>query len=123
MRSWEFEHLRHALYWVATRLKQADRRVREARLARPGAFWAAVFGIIPVAIVIAIFISGTAGGVWAAYHSNREDIIPLATFVTAIGVIIAAAIALMLTPIGSDELSKASVKLLSSSEAINLRFA
>jgi hypothetical protein len=95
MRPWNFERLRHARYWVAYRLKQADSLIREARLARPSAFWAAVFAIIPLAIVVAIFISGTAAGIWAAYHSNREDIAPLATFVTAIGVIIAAAIALM----------------------------
>jgi uncharacterized protein YjbI with pentapeptide repeats len=40
-------------------------------------------------------MSGRAYGVWAAYHSNRDDIAPLATFGTAIGVIIGAAIALI----------------------------
>ena len=35
------------------------------------------------------------GGIWAAYRSNREDITPLATFGTALGVIIGAAIALV----------------------------
>ena len=92
---WNADLSRHARDWVATRLKQAVSRIREARSARPGIFWAVVFGIIPVAIVVAVFISGTAAGVWAAYHSNREDIAPLGTFVAAIGVIIAAAIALM----------------------------
>jgi hypothetical protein len=92
---WNSDRSRHARGWVATRLKQAGSRIRKARSAHPSAFWAVVFGTVPVAIIVAIFISGTAARVWAAYHSNREDIAPLATFVTAIGVIIAAAIALM----------------------------
>jgi hypothetical protein len=92
---WNSDRSRHARDWVVTRLKQAGSRIRKARRVHPSAFWAVVFGTVPVAIVVATFISGTAAGVWAAYHSNREDIAPLATFVTAIGVIIAAAIALM----------------------------
>jgi hypothetical protein len=92
---WRYRFRPHARDWARRVPRGVRSRLREARLAHPGAFWAAVFGIIPVAIVVAIFISGTAAGVWAAYHSNREDIAPLGTFVTAIGVIIAAAIALM----------------------------
>jgi hypothetical protein len=42
MRSWKSEHLRHARFLVATRLKQADSQIREVRLAHPGAFWAVV---------------------------------------------------------------------------------
>jgi uncharacterized protein YjbI with pentapeptide repeats len=92
---WNSDLSRGARNWVATRLKEADSRLRAARLARPGAFWAIVFGIIPVAIVIAILISGTAARVWATYHSNREDIAPLATFAAAIGAAVVAVTALM----------------------------
>jgi hypothetical protein len=92
---WDADRFGHAPHWAA-RLKRADNRIKRVRLARPGVFWAVVLGIIPlVAIVLAIFISGTAAGLWATYHANREDIAPLATFVTAIGVITAAVIALM----------------------------
>jgi hypothetical protein len=72
MRSWNFDRFRHARYWVAARLKQADRRIREVRFANPAAFWTALLGIVLFTIVIAIFISGTAAGIWATYHSNRE---------------------------------------------------
>jgi uncharacterized protein YjbI with pentapeptide repeats len=65
------------------------------RAARPGVFWAIVFGIIPGAIVVATFISGTAARIWAAYHSNREDITSLATFGTVIGAAIVAVTTLM----------------------------
>jgi hypothetical protein len=63
---------------LSTFFKGADSRIRAARAAHPGAFWTAVFGIIPVAIVIAI-----APTLWAAYSSDREVVAPVATFVGA----------------------------------------
>ena len=47
---WDADHLRHVRHWVTTRLNRGDSRIREARLAHPGVFWAVVFGSIPVAI-------------------------------------------------------------------------
>lgn len=92
---WNSDRSRHARDWLATKLKQARGRTREARLAHPGAFWAAVLVGIPLLLVVWILISGRAHGVWAAYHYHRDDIAPLATLLTATGVIIAAAIALI----------------------------
>ena len=92
---WNSYRIWHARYWVATRLERADNRIREARRARPGVFWAIVFGIIPVTIVVAMFMSGTAARLWVAYHSNREDITSLATFGTVIGAAIVAVTTLM----------------------------
>src|SRR5215813_14644342 len=80
---WSSNRSRLARNWVVNRLKEADSRIREVRLARPGVFGTIVFGIIPVAIVVAILISGSAAMLWTAYHANREDIVPVATFVGA----------------------------------------
>ncbi len=44
---------------------------------------------------IAMFIGGPGATLWAAYHSNREDIIPLAAFAAAIATFTTAVIALM----------------------------
>jgi hypothetical protein len=80
---------------VSRFLKKAHSRIREARLALPGAFWAALLVGISLLLIVWIVMSGRAEGVWAAYHSNRKDITPLATFGTAIGVIIGAGITLI----------------------------
>ena len=98
--AWCLARVRHARDWKRRLLskeavKRARSRIREARFAHPAAFWVAALIGIPLLFIGVIFISGRAGGIWAAYRSNREDITPLATFGTALGVIIGAAIALV----------------------------
>jgi Protein of unknown function (DUF2934) len=82
---WKSDRSRLARNWVANRLKQADSRIREVRLARPGAFWAVILGSIPLVIVFALFTSGNVDRAWP----------PLATFGTALGATIVAIATLM----------------------------
>ena len=82
---WNSDRSRQARHWVATRLKEADSRIREMRLARPGIFWAVVLGSIPFLIVFTLFISGNRDRAWP----------PLATFGTALGASIVAIATLM----------------------------
>jgi uncharacterized protein YjbI with pentapeptide repeats len=82
---WGSDRSRHARDWVTNRLKQADSRIREIRLARPGVFWAVTLGSIPFLIVFALFISGNTDRAWS----------PLATFGTALGASIVAIATLM----------------------------
>jgi uncharacterized protein YjbI with pentapeptide repeats len=82
---WGSDRSRHARDWVTNRLKQADSRIREIRLARPGVFWAVTLGSIPFLIVFALFISGNTDRAWP----------PLATFGTALGASIVAIATLM----------------------------
>jgi hypothetical protein len=82
---WNSDRSRQARHWVATRLKEADSRIREMRLARPGIFWAVVLGSIPFLMVFALFISGNTAQAWP----------PLATFGTALGATIVAIATLM----------------------------
>jgi uncharacterized protein YjbI with pentapeptide repeats len=77
---WGSDRSRHARDWVTNRLKQADSRIREIRLARPGVFWAVTLGSIPFLIVFALFTSGNTDRAWP----------PLATFGTALGASIVA---------------------------------
>lgn len=72
---WNSDGAQHARDWVATSLKEAHSRIRAARLARPGVFWAVAFGSLPILIVFALFISGNTAQAWP----------PLATFGTALG--------------------------------------
>ena len=73
MRSW------NAISWATTRLRKANSGIRQVRLTRPSLLWTTIVA----AIVGVIFLSGTGAWVWAAYRSDREDIIPIATFVGA----------------------------------------
>jgi uncharacterized protein YjbI with pentapeptide repeats len=77
---WGSDRSRHARDWVTNRLKQADSRIREIRLARPGVFWAVTLGSIPFLIVFALFTSGNTDRAWP----------PLTTFGTALGASIVA---------------------------------
>jgi hypothetical protein len=80
MRSWNSISLRLARFWVTTRLRKANSGIRQLRRTRPSLFGTAIVA----AIVGVIFLSGAGAWVWAAYRSDREDIIPIATFVGAI---------------------------------------
>jgi hypothetical protein len=82
---WNSDRSRHVRDRVATKLKEADSRIREIRLARPGIFWAVILGSIPLLIVFALFISGNTDRAWP----------PLATFGTAVGASIVAIATLM----------------------------
>jgi hypothetical protein len=82
---WNSGRSRHARDWLTTRLKEAGSRIREVRVARPGAFWAVVLGSIPLVIVFALFMSGNVDKPWP----------PLATFGTALGATIVAIATLM----------------------------
>jgi hypothetical protein len=82
---WNSDRPRHALDWLASQLKEAHSRVRAARLARRGVFWAILLGSIPLVIVFALFMSGNADKAWP----------PLATFATALGATIVAIATLM----------------------------
>jgi uncharacterized protein YjbI with pentapeptide repeats len=75
---WDADRLRRVLHWVATRLKEADSRIKEMRLPRPDIFWAVGLGSIPVALFVAI-----APTLWATYRANHEYINPIATFIGA----------------------------------------
>jgi uncharacterized protein YjbI with pentapeptide repeats len=82
---WKSDRAQHTRDWAATRLKQANSRIRAARLARLGAFWAVALGSLPFLIVFALFISGNTAQAWP----------PLATFGTALGATIIAIATLM----------------------------
>lgn len=79
MRSWNTISLRLARFWATTRLRKADNGIRQVRLTTPSLLWTTIVAVI----VGVIFLSGTGAWVWAAYRSDREDIIPIATFVGA----------------------------------------
>src|SRR5262245_31362157 len=50
-RLWNSDRPRHARDWLSTHLKEAYSRVRAARLARPGVFWAVLLGSLTLVIV------------------------------------------------------------------------
>src|SRR5437762_1424923 len=79
---WGSDRLRLARLRVVISLYEVDSRIRKARLDRPGAFWAVLLGILIFAIVFAVF-SGVAVILWGEYSTNRENIVPIATFVGA----------------------------------------
>jgi hypothetical protein len=82
---WNSDRSLQARAWLTTRLEEAGSRIREVRVARPGAFWAVVLGSIPLVIVFALFMSGNVDKPWP----------PLATFGTALGASIVAIATLM----------------------------